>query len=415
MPLSRHFYSLDEVQAALYYTTSRNNTKESLFWCQELILSQSISEIISTLFESWLWHKGPFYLQWLIHASKSLSSQELSPDDILLSTFQLTSTSITDHSLINILTLTIQHPNKIPDRVTPKTPSILPSSDKKEIYFIRALFQGKASCAWWISQYIPIPRIWELLYWYIEHICPDYSSSYHICFQALQNYEQLLGYRSDKYDIIVRCQAILSLSLSDKQRQHSFQPLPFTISPLYNQFLESLQPLIGYKSFRIYTIPIMCLYGTTQRGCSKWTKNSTYQLHDIETYLIGCSFWDETISVYGEIIDNKIVWKSDNTMEEFYNQYFPDDIPDEWNKSEKNKSHGDGILGPKDSIKLAKYIQNYLSKMSRLYWNTNSKVIQFLKDKTELKCQLTSLFEISIELSEINEKLLEPVHKKLII
>ena len=42
MPLSRHLYSLDEVQAALLYTTTRNSPTEALFWCQELILSITI-------------------------------------------------------------------------------------------------------------------------------------------------------------------------------------------------------------------------------------------------------------------------------------------------------------------------------------------------------------------------------------
>ena len=86
MPLSRHFYSLDEVQAALLYTTSRNNTSDALFWCQELILSGCVGEAISTLFQSWLWNTGPMRLQWLIDASKTLASEVLSEDDVILAT-----------------------------------------------------------------------------------------------------------------------------------------------------------------------------------------------------------------------------------------------------------------------------------------------------------------------------------------
>ena len=73
MPLSRHFYSLDEVQAALLHTNS-------LFWCQELILSGCIGEAISTLFQSWLWNTGPMQLQWLIDAWKTLALDEISEE-----------------------------------------------------------------------------------------------------------------------------------------------------------------------------------------------------------------------------------------------------------------------------------------------------------------------------------------------
>ena len=74
MPLSRHFYSLDEVQATLLHTNS-------LFWCQELILSGCIAEAISTLFQSWLWNVGPINLQWLIDAWQTLALDEISEEN----------------------------------------------------------------------------------------------------------------------------------------------------------------------------------------------------------------------------------------------------------------------------------------------------------------------------------------------
>ena len=77
MPLSRHFYSLDEVQAALFYTTSHNNPSDALFWCKELLLSGCIAESISTLFQSWLCNTGPMRLQWLINAWKTIANDEL--------------------------------------------------------------------------------------------------------------------------------------------------------------------------------------------------------------------------------------------------------------------------------------------------------------------------------------------------
>ena len=110
MPLSRHFYSLDEVHAALTYSSRRNDSLQTLFWCQELILSGHIGETISTLFEAWLWHKGPFHLSWLQHAWSTLHSDTLLPHDILLAASHLSTIPYQqqDHSLWNILSLSSQ-------------------------------------------------------------------------------------------------------------------------------------------------------------------------------------------------------------------------------------------------------------------------------------------------------------------
>jgi hypothetical protein len=415
MPLSRHFYSLDEVQSALHYTSTRNLPNESLFWCQELILSGCISEAISTLFESWLWHKGPFHLQWLIYAWNTLASDELSENDLLLSAYQLTLCSQKDHSLFHILVHTTMNPI-IPDRVTPKTPPLLPSDDNKETYFIRAIFQKKAHSAWWISQYMNTVRVWELLEWYIQHIITTtYYDSYSTCFTALQNYDKLLGYKSDEYDRVVRCLMILSLCLSDEKQKQSFGPLPTEMTSRYQNELNELSQKVGRKEFRNYSIPTMCLYGSTQRGCMKWTKNNVNQLNTIEPHLIGCPFWDNAIESYGIVTENnEIKWNSDDDMEEFYTLYFPDDIPDEWTKQDKLRSHGDGVLGPNDHTTLYKFARTHLSKITRLAWNIISTTHDYLQKSDITDCQLPSVLQHMIELPALDEALLQPVHKRLI-
>lgn len=303
MPLSRHFYSLDEVQSALYYTSSKSQPNETLFWCQEMLLSGLVGETISTLFESWIWNVGPFHLDWLIRSWKTLSSSELTTDDILLSAYQLTTCTTRDHSLWNILVHQIKN-NSIPDRITMKSPSQFSSNDNKELYFIKAIYQGKAQCAWWISHYMDSEKVWKLMNWYIDNVYPKYSSRYKICFEAFQQYELLLGFRSDFYDLIIKCLAILSLSLSKEQKIKSFTSLSLQLSKSSNDFLEDLSSKIGYMSFRKYSIPILSLYGTTSRGCSQWSQNNKIQLHQVENYLIGCPFWEEVIMEFGRIVED---------------------------------------------------------------------------------------------------------------
>ena len=77
--LTKNLYSLDEVQACLLHRHC-----ESTFWCNELIVSGYIGEVISTLFQSWLWNNlSP---QWLLYAWQHLVICE-SEMDILIAQF----------------------------------------------------------------------------------------------------------------------------------------------------------------------------------------------------------------------------------------------------------------------------------------------------------------------------------------
>jgi hypothetical protein len=417
MPLSRHYYSLDEVEAALLFSTSRNTPDEALFWAEELILSGYASETISILFQSWLWNTGSMRLQWLIDAYKSLASDELSENDILLATYRLSNihNMNRDSSLWNILILTIQNPNKIPDTVTRKTPHILPSNDPKEVYFVRAMYQGKTSSSVWISQYIPTDRVWELLDWFAENIYTRYQDEYKICLEALKNYELLLGYKSNEYDIIVRCASIIMMCICPKKQDESFKPQIGEIDKYNTQLLNEWSATVGRRDRRVYQIPNSCLYGTTARGRSKWTQSNLTQLYNIEKHLIGCPFWDEVLEEYARVSEEgEIEWLDDDRMEEFYDKYFPDDIPDEWSKKDKQKSHGDGVLGPTDKPNIAKYSRNFLTKKPHLAWNTNKLINSYLETLDINDCALERIIEYYTPpnaLSEEDLKKLEPVHK----
>jgi hypothetical protein len=405
MPLSRHFYALDEVHAALQYATTRNDRIETLFWCNELLHSGCIGETISTLFEAWLWHKGPFHLSWLLHAGKTIGSDEVTEENLLLSAYQLSSIPYTqrDHSLWNILVRTANH--DLPDRVTPFTPST-PFTDAQELYFMRALHQGKAYSAWWISRYLSVDRVWELIDWYATHVTV-HRESYHACFHILQHYEQLLGYRSDEYDIILRCLAILSVSLSASAQAKSFQPLPSAIDSSSCTRMEAWKEMVGQKSHRLYSIPTACLYGITERGSIGWNRSTLSQLTQIESSLMGCPFWEEALTPYSTLTAT-IQWNSDEDREAFYDAYFPDDIPDEWNKLEKQRSHGDGILPPKESVQFGKYVRLFLSSIARLSWNRAT--LSF----PSLPCHPSSVISLFTAPKPYEDQLLCPLRRKRI-
>jgi hypothetical protein len=421
MSLSRHFYNQDEIEAALLYSSSRSIPNESLFWTQELILSNCSSEAISILFQSYLWNTGPLRLQMLMDVYKSLAKDEISEDFILLATYQLSTIRHTnrDTSLWNILVLTLQNPNKIPDTITRKTPNVLPSDDPKEIYFVRAIYQQKARSAWWISQYIKTDRVWELLCWVAENIHTKYASQYKDCLEALMNYEKLLGYKSAEYDVIIRCAAVLMMCINEKQQEQSFKPLISEIDSENLKTLDEWVKLVGRKERRVYQIPNACLYGTTVRGRSKWTQSNLTQLYNIEENLVGSPCWVEILSSYAELTENnKINWFSDDKMEEFYNKYFEDDIPDEWSLTDKLQSHGYGLLSPNEKPNIAKYSRNYLTKIPHLAWNTNKIVNSYLETLDINDCLVENIFHYytpPIPLTNEDLKRLEPVHKIKVI
>jgi hypothetical protein len=385
MPLSRHFYSIDEVQASFYHSLSLGRVEESLFWCQELIDSGCIGETISILFEAWLWNVGPFYIQWFLTTFKTLSSEELSETDILNATYQLAiiPNRLRDHSLWNILVLGSSR--TIPDRLVNKYPKEWIDKDPIETHFIGALYQHKALNAWWISKYIEPSRVWELIDWFYKE-CTKYSEQYYIYFNNLREYNKLLGFQSDEVDNIIRCIAISSICIDNNTQKESFDTKWIQdIDMRIRQEIDIWNKNIGRKTRRIFKIQASYLYGKTYRGELKWTQNTLQQLYTVEKYLIGCPFWDEIISPeYGIINEDKIQWKSDDLLEEFYETYFPNDIPDEWSKEEQLKSHGDGILGPSDITNIWKYSRNYFSGKSRLVWGTKYVVGKLLESNKSI-------------------------------
>jgi hypothetical protein len=399
MSLSRHFYALDEVHSALQYSSTRNDRAETLFWCNELLRSGCVSETISTLLESWLWNKGPFCLSWFHNAFSTLGGDECSEEDVLLSAYQLSCVSYLkrDHSLWSILAL---HALNVPcDRVGPKTIPH-PFTDDQEIYLVRAIVQGRAYCAWCMVQQMDWDRVQAILTWYSS------CTSLKTCLSYFDQYEKLLGYRTPEYDTVFRCLSIITVCLSPSQQEESFRSLPSLDTTSKSQ-IDHWDSLLGTKA-RIYSIPQSALYGRTLRGRMRWTQSTVSQLNDIESYLIGCPFWEEAISEYGTILKSTILWNSDDDREAFYQRYFPDDIPDEWTKSEKNKSHGEGILGPTESLTMVKYVRMYLSKWSRFEWNSHPLIIKLLKGKDGT--HPTSILSLSgtMEISMI------PVRRRLV-
>jgi len=411
MPLTRHFYASEEVFTSLLYTTSKGIVKESIFWCHELIHSGYTAEAISTLFESWVWHYGVFSMGWFIRTWKRLGQLEISSDDLLEEVYQMCHLSIRDHSVWNLLTSQWFHPSEGYDRVTFRSPSHFPSNDPKEIYFIRAIYQHKTKAAWWITQWISEDRYLVLLEWYRDHVLKESQRDLlNEFFEAIQSYESLLGYSHDGYHLVSRLLMLMSLCLTDSQRERSFQSLKGHVSMnSLHQWIAEWNGTIGRKAGRVYSIPYYGLYGTWGRGRMIQTKDTMGHLVDIEKGVLSCPFWEEALTGKG--------WEE-------WEDYFPDDLPDEWTRSEKEKSHGSGLLRANEKVTLWGYTKRYMMGRSHLAWDRGEwkqqKRVDFFDaieiDPSDSPFQ-TLLMGIIAHRNEIREHLLEsiltPKHKRL--
>ena len=105
--------------------------------------------------------------------------------------------------------------------------------------------------------------------------------------------------------------------------------------------IQGWKSIIHKRKRREYAIPFPILYGETSKSSISKEKNTLARLWTIEKSMDATEgFWKNVLEFSG-YVDSK--WKSDDELEEFYEKYFPDDIPDEWSLTDQEKSHGKGL------------------------------------------------------------------------
>ena len=108
--------------------------------------------------------------------------------------------------------------------------------------------------------------------------------------------------------------------------------------------MAAWRELHGRRARRVLPIPFEALPWLTQRGRSL----SVYDSNEKELFrlerpaaLWGSQIWD----AYAEEAGGWEAVRSDPAAREsFYDTHFPEDIPDEWSRADRAKSHGCGVL-----------------------------------------------------------------------
>lgn len=352
---TRHLYEADEVLSALRWSIRQGRIEEALFWCFELLQSEMQDALHHEVYMCWLWLFGVGCL------SALPLLQEESYYEVVYALARV-SKERRDRSVLMILLLgstDLQQPDRI-NRVKQIDPIVSSQGcSPLETAFLSALYQGKSRLAFDVSR--PLwqtnpTRVFTLLQM-LQHIKHN-SSQVSELLTLLEIQDQDLW--------ATRACAIACVCLDTKRLQASLRPLLSQIPPALLATIQTWTNTKGRRASRVYSIPYECLYKVTKRGCLSNKETTLPTLYQVsELTLEGCPFWTR-------ILDEEVPWLDDDRKMEFYDQYFPDDSPDEWSRADQEKSHGFGCLIGQELPSNQKYIERWYRDLpTRVYWCNN--------------------------------------------
>jgi hypothetical protein len=351
--LTRHLYRYDEVRAALLWCIFQRRLTDGMFWVQELLDSECYTELYQVLFEGWLWSVGISRLEWFRQFWILFQKDTVDEEELVLLANTLLRLPMRDSTVFHLL---LRGPTSQWERLppTPKTDAFL--STIKDIAdtpakqdLLRCFRLGKVVNAWLLAcqlfQEETEERVWDFLS-RIE-LRTIGSPSTRQCFEAFYTGIDTLFPEDQTIRLAGRAVAIAHLCLSPSLQNKSNYNLPLMPLDSYTESsLKEWRELTGRRKRRVLSPPSECLGWITSRGCNPYTKTT---IKEVRTFTIdvlrekGCSFWQTRL-------DESDPWKDDDAFEEFWDTYFPDDIPDEWSLADQTKSHGPGPLRPTETL-----------------------------------------------------------------
>lgn len=336
MPLTRNLYREDEVLASLKYCLLRGKAQEAIFWTQEALDSDMRDEVLESLF--WVWVLGvttanPWWLatfrETLQKGTETVTDEEVQYLVMWLCRSPQTSR---DGTALALLGLGLRQDVWCQERVgLPALPTFSRTLSSREITVARAVRQRKVPLAWGLL--IPAwgedeGRVWEILKALAGSDGPEGTELVHILHMAPTWFPRLA---TKQWTWPIRA-AALALTCWPA----SLRPiLPF----------EPPIELVGYR-FQWMTNPMryrrlfapqgLALFWFTERGQLGTAETTERELMEhLESAMRGSAFWGPKVPELSA---------SDSSRENFYDKYFPNDIPDEWTAADRQVSHGRGVI-----------------------------------------------------------------------
>ena len=353
MPLTRNLYELDEVTAALQLCLMKGWSR-AIFWLCELVLSKEEETAQQILQDLWLRSGGghdPFLFDETSWANKGtrVAAAIKAAGSLNAMRFLERTTALAHRPTVTPLAATPATQVRRVQRATAFVAS-LPTDetiDRTEaahwwISFDAACRQHSRTDAIWLLQAIQ-PLLCADSIWSAIKIAGRGSTLTHTALAALGKMATVC--KSDSQQVLCQTNAVLLLCSSTKERETEILVKP-TELPSYKRDWATWTETAGHRNARIHEIPVDALHASTVRGSMPFKYTNIGDVRDPVVLLSeGCRFWQEALEAHGITADEEtgaVVFPDDDVLEQFYERYFPDDIPDEWSAADQKKSHGRG-------------------------------------------------------------------------
>lgn len=353
MPLTRHLYELDEVVSAAQ-TCLRNGWPRTPFWIWELIVSEETELACATLRDAWLHHGGGY------------DPAALSVDDWLMRTLRVAQAirSARGCDATTMLTRTTALPVRPDVTPLPRNPAAARRRAERAAAFVAALDPAEdlprtGAADWWISLDAACRQGSRTnAVWLLQAAAPLLSASG--IWTALKTAARggtgsaIDAMRATVQDapqpdkqLLAQTNAILLLCSRGVEEREAMMRVPTDLPIRFWQTeRDRWNAEIGRRATRIYSIPQDALHRETTRGSMSRRFTNIGDVRDPVVILLeGCKFWRDAAAAAGITEDEEtgaVLFPTDEELEAFYEEHFPDDIPDEWSDADQGKSHGRG-------------------------------------------------------------------------
>ncbi len=366
MPLTRHFYNLDEVTAALSYCCREHKTTEALFWLFELIQSDEAELGAKVLIEVYLMRYGVKYLSWFSEIHDLMLAEALDTNKLLLLCYQLCRFDQRDSSLLSLIMINLKdmkqsfpplrlHESGVGTGAANRRPPI-------EKYFINSLYTRKIRGALWAA-----PRCsTDIVLQTATSIANSMPPAFQKVFYAAKDLNNWSGLTYCPLASMIMCFMIICIEPAHYARL--IEPNALTgIPDSYSISLNEWSILEGRRARRIYSIPRDALYLNCKRGLLPYTEDTLKELRQLgsgahKTYevMYGCRFWTDYWDTASANFEDAY-----EIVAEFA---FQDDIPDEWPTADQLKSHGQGLNNPGEQLYWRRWFRNWILSSDPKYY-----------------------------------------------
>jgi len=317
--LTIHLYRRDEVLASLRWAIITKNYTETAFWGLELYDSNMEEDALDMLSTLWFTQIGFGSFKTL----EKIRDIDLTDRDswvgYLISAWTRVKTH--DSTAFYLLLRGASEP-------TTWAPTFAHTKEYTSIAeaFEDCLNRGKIQEAWLLARAMDSSEQWPVL----ENVAAGLGRTHelNILREKLGDCEA----RAAAHVLVTLDESLWKAAMNDLDTRE----LPVELSAAIQDWDTEDSP----RKRRVFKIRSEAILFITQRSSLPMNLSCQADLMDgLLANLKESSYWSAVLENF--MAGDK--WLSDDSKEDFYDTFFPDDIPDEWSEADREKSHGRGL------------------------------------------------------------------------